>query len=165
MKLEEFDKNKLINKQFDISSNSNCKLLIVKSKYNELLTNSICNGIFNELKTTNMDQNLMGLENIPGGAFEIPLATKRLINKIKPEIVIAVACIIKGDTKHYEFLSSTVINALRNVSFETNIPVINGIITTETIDQAISRVGKEYNKGKDFANTAINLLKYYSNIT
>ena len=107
----------------------------------------------------------MGLENIPGGAFEIPLATKRLINKIKPEIVIAVACIIKGDTKHYEFLSSTVINALRNVSFETNIPVINGIITTETIDQAISRVGKEYNKGKDFANTAINLLKYYSNIT
>jgi len=165
LKIEKLDENKLVSRQIEIHSNLLCKILIVKSKYNEILTNSICNGIVNELTLSNVDQNAMGLENIPGGAFEIPLATKRLISKIKPKIVIAVACIIKGDTKHYEFLSSTVINALRNVSFETNTPVINGIITTETLDQAISRVGEEYNKGKDFANTAINLLKYYSNIT
>ena len=90
MKIEKLDENKLVSRQIEIHSNLLCKILIVKSKYNEILTNSICNGIVNELTLSNVDQNAMGLENIPGGAFEIPLATKRLISKIKPKIMLNV---------------------------------------------------------------------------
>ena len=92
--------------------------------------------------------------------------TKSIINlrNIKPEVVIVIGCIIKGDTQHYEFLSSTVINALRNISLEANIPIVNGIITTETAQQAIDRAGTKLNKGKDFAETAVNIRKYYQNL-
>lgn len=161
MKVDNIDKSRLITCPIEVSSNLRSKILIIKSKYNELLTDSITNGIVNELTLLNVDIDQVGLENIPGGAFEIPLAAKRLINLIKPDIAVVVACIIKGDTSHYEFLSSTAINAIRNVSFETDTPIINGIITTETIEQAISRAGNEHNKGKDFANTIIDLIKYY----
>ena len=74
---------------------------------------------------------------------------------------IALGCIIKGETKHYEFLAATVMNALRNISFETDTPIINGVLTTETIEQAVARAGKELNKGKDFARTANDLQDYY----
>ena len=162
MKTKKINKNELIDSSIIIENYLNSKVLIIKSEYNNLLTNSICNGILNELSEMNINENTIGLVSIPGGAFELPLATTRLIEKIKPKAVIVVGCIIKGDTKHYEFLASTVINALRNVSFETDTPIINGVLTTETTEQAIARAGKNLNKGKDFAKTAIDLLNYYN---
>ena len=66
-------------------------------------------------------------------------------------------CIVKGDTKHDEYLSSTVINGLRNLSLEYKIPVINGILTTDTIQQAIDRAGKKYDKGRDFASSSLTM--------
>ncbi len=79
----------------------------------------------------------------------------------------AVGCVIKGETKHDEYISSTVINALRNLSLEYKVPVINGIITTLTYKQAIDRAGKKYHKGKDFASslqTIIDLIKVSDSI-
>ena len=82
MKVDNIDKSRLITCPIEVSSNLRSKILIIKSKYNELLTDSITNGIVNELTLLNVDIDQVGLENIPGGAFEIPLAAKRLINLI-----------------------------------------------------------------------------------
>ena len=91
------------------------------------------------------------------GAFEVPLTAKLIIEKFKPKQILALGCIIKGDTKHDEYLSSTVINGLRNLSLEYKIPVINGILTTDTMQQAIDRAGKKYDKGRDFSNSSVTM--------
>ena len=161
MKTEKIDKKKLIESSIKIEECKGSQILILKSQYNNLLTTSICNGALNELIVLGINQGMIRVKTIPGGAFELPLATKRFITQIKPEIVIVIGCIIKGETKHYEFLASTVMNALRNISFETDTPIINGVLTTETIEQAVARAGKELNKGKDFARTAKDLQDYY----
>ena len=161
MKTEKIDKKKLIESSIKIEECKGSQILILKSQYNNLLTTSICNGVLNELIVLGINQSMIRVKTIPGGAFELPLAAKRFITQIKPEIVIVIGCIIKGETKHYEFLASIVMNALRNISFETDTPIINGVLTTETIEQAVSRAGKELNKGKDFARTTNDLRDYY----
>ena len=70
----------------------------------------------------------------------------------------------KGNTKHNEYLSSTVINGLRNLSLEYKIPVINGILTTDTIQQAINRAGTKYDKGRDFADSSVSMHKIINKI-
>ena len=82
-------------------------------------------------------------------------ALSLIIEKYKPKQILALGCIVKGDTKHDEYLSSTVINGLRNLSLEYKIPVINGILTTDTMQQAIDRAGKKYDKGRDFSNSSV----------
>ena len=161
MKTEKIDKKKLIESSIKIEECKGSQILILKSQYNNLLTTSICNGVLNELIVLGINQSMIRVKTIPGGAFELPLAAKRFITQIKPEIVIVIGCIIKGETKHYEFLAATVMNALRNISFETDTPIINGVLTTETIEQAVARAGKELNKGKDFARTTNDLRDYY----
>ena len=97
MKTKKIDKNELIDSSIIIENYLNSKVLIIKSEYNNLLTNSICNGILNELSEMNIKENTIGLMSIPGGAFELPLATKKLIEKTKPKVVIVVGCIISPD--------------------------------------------------------------------
>lgn len=168
MKIKDINKVDLIERSIKIEGEDSLKLgskiFIVKSNYNSLLNISITNGIINELNDIGVPQKEIGLLTVPGGAFELPLAIKELIEKMKPSVVIAVGCIIKGETKHYEFLSSTVINALRNISFETKTPIINGILTTETIEQAVKRAGKKINKGQDFARAAIEIKDFYKKL-
>mgnify|MGYP003956007925 FL=1 len=76
------------------------------------------------------------------------------MQKYNPDIVLAIGCIIKGDTKHNEYLASTIINALKNLSLEFTTPIINGVLTTENTQQAIDRAGKKYRKGCEFASNA-----------
>ena len=82
-----------------------------------------------------------------------------ILSKHKPDIILALGCIIKGDTKHDEYLSSSVINGLRNLSLEFEKPIINGVLTTNTEQQAIDRAGVELSKGSEYAKTRDSLLK------
>ncbi|MBH44207.1 MAG: 6,7-dimethyl-8-ribityllumazine synthase [Gammaproteobacteria bacterium] len=164
MKLDNFDTSSLINENgLDFEDQHGTSIYIIKSQYNQKLVNSISCSVRRTLAELGITSDEIGIQTIPGGVFELILAIKRIINLrvTKPDIVIAIGCIIKGDTQHYEFLSSTVINAIRNISLETDTPIINGIITTETLQQAIDRVGTKMNKGKDLAETAINIKDYY----
>tara|TARA_B100000029_G_scaffold387282_1_gene383268 strand:- start:505 stop:1020 length:516 start_codon:yes stop_codon:yes gene_type:complete len=167
MKLDTFDISTLIDGEGpDFEDKFGTSIYIVKSAYNKQLVDSIFCSTRHMLSDLGIMNSEIGIQTIPGGVFELVLATKSIINlrNIKPEVVIVIGCIIKGDTQHYEFLSSTVINALRNISLEANIPIVNGIITTETAQQAIDRAGTKLNKGKDFAETAVNIRKYYQNL-
>ena len=172
MKIKNIDKNKLIKETASINKIlSRCRnkdildgegIAIIKSEYNKLITNSIRNGIVYELIKLGMKHNeIMIPRSIPGGAFELPLMTRNLLRgwNYNP-VVIVVGCIIKGETKHHEYLSASVMNAIRNVSFETNVVIVNGILTTETVEQAVARAGKELNKGREFAKTAFDLMNY-----
>ena len=145
--------------EFQKNSNKNLDIAILYSNYNLSINKSLVNGFLNELSDKNYNGNITYLE-VPGGAFEIPVFCKSIINKHRPLIVLTVGCIIKGDTKHYDFLSSSVTNALMNLSVETNTPILNGILTVEYNSQAIERAGSKLNKGKEFADAALKILNF-----
>ena len=76
------------------------------------------------------------------------------------KVCLIVGCIIKGETQHYEFLSSTVTNAIRNVSFRNETPILNGILTVENEQQAIDRASKKMDKGSEFAITSLEIINF-----
>ena len=139
---------------------SESKTIIISTSYHKEITGSMAYSFIKHLydppsimKSYAGD---IGFIEAPG-SFEVPLVAKLIIEKYKPKQILALGCIVKGDTKHDEYLSSTVINGLRNLSLEYKIPVINGILTTDTMQQAIDRAGKKYDKGRDFANSSVTM--------
>ena len=144
-------KNDLSNKDFDI--------FVFYSDYNISINQSLLYGYLNCLKI-NRFEGLVGILKVPGGAFELPLLTSKIIRKYKPKVCLIVGCIIKGETQHYEFLSSTVTNAIRNVSFENETPILNGILTVDNEQQAIDRAGKKMDKGSEFASASLEIMNF-----
>ena len=136
-------------------------ILVFYSDYNLTINQSILYGYLNCLKM-NRFEGTVGTLKIPGGAFELPLLTSKIIRKYSPKLCLVVGCIIKGETQHYEFLSSTVTNAIRNVSFENNTPILNGILTVENEQQAIDRAGKKMDKGSEFASASLEIINFNS---
>ena len=134
-------------------------ILVFYSDYNLTINQSLMYGYLNCLKM-NRFEGLVGILKVPGGAFELPLLASKIIRKYSPRLCLIVGCIIKGETQHYEFLSSTVTNAIRNVSFENNIPILNGILTVENEQQAIDRAGKKMDKGSEFASTSLEIMNF-----
>ncbi len=128
------------------------KTIIISTSYHKEITGSMAYSFIHSSCFPIMSE--IGFIEVPG-AFEVPLTVKLIIEKYKPEQILALGCIIKGDTKHDEYLSSTVINGLRNLSLEYKIPIINGILTTNTMQQAVDRAGKKYDKGRDFASSSV----------
>ena len=134
-------------------------IIVLYSEYNSSINKSLLNGYLNSLQE-NKFKGIIGIIKVPGGAFELPLFTSKIIRKYDSKICLVIGCILKGDTQHYEFLSSTVINAIRNVSFDTDTIILNGILTVENNKQAIDRAGKKYNKGSEYANASIKILNF-----
>ena len=134
-------------------------ILVFYSDYNLTINQSILYGYLNCLKAKKFE-GLVGILKVPGGAFELPLLTSKVLRKYNPKICLVVGCIIKGETQHYEFLSSTVINAIRNVSFENDTPILNGVLTVDNEQQAIDRAGKKMDKGSEFARASLELMNF-----
>ena len=89
----------------------------------------------------------------------MPLATQFIAEKEKVSSVISLGAIVKGDTPHFDFISNTCLEGLQNVALKTNVPVICGVLTTNTIEQAIERSNPDkMNKGKEFALTAMSMV-------
>ncbi len=142
-----------------VSSLKKIDIIVLYSDYNISINKSLLNGYLNSLQDSKY-RGSIAIMKVPGGAFELPLLTLKIIKKYKPKICLVIGCIIKGDTKHYEFLSSTVINAIRNISFDTTTPILNGILTVENNQQAIDRAGIKMNKGSEYANVSIDILNF-----
>ena len=147
------------NNTTNVSSNRGFDIFVFYSDYNISINQSLLYGYLNCLKK-NKFEGLVGILKVPGGAFELPLLTSKIIRKYKPKICLVVGCIIKGETQHYEFLSSTVTNAIRNVSFENETPILNGILTVDNEQQAIDRAGKKMNKGSEFASVSLKIISF-----
>ena len=139
--------------------NSEIDIVVLYSDYNSTINQSMLNGYLNFMNEQKYDGTI-GMLKIPGGAFELPLLSSKIIRKFKPKLGIVLGCIVKGESQHYEFLSSTVTNAIRNISFENDIPILNGILTVESDQQAIDRAGKKLNKGAEYADASLGILNF-----
>jgi 6,7-dimethyl-8-ribityllumazine synthase len=145
----------------DLLKLTNKRTIIVSTSYHKYITGSMATDFIDH-----SGENISNIGFIESpGAFELPLIIKMILSKHKPDIILALGCIIKGDTKHDEYLSSSVINGLKNLSLEFEKPIINGVLTTNTEQQAIDRAGIKFKKGSEYAKTRENLLNIIKTIT
>tara|TARA_B100000579_G_scaffold177411_1_gene144603 strand:- start:3257 stop:3718 length:462 start_codon:yes stop_codon:yes gene_type:complete len=130
---------------------------IVYTSWNVDIVQDLLNETKKELLNQGVHEKNIVIKEVPG-AFELPLAAQ-LLAKENASSVIALGAIIKGDTPHFDFISNACLNGLQNVALETNIPIICGVLTTNTADQAIERSHPDkMNKGKEFAISAMNMV-------
>lgn len=138
------------------------KFGIVIGRFNEFITGKLLTGAKDSLIRHDVAENDIEVMWVPG-AFEIPLAAKRMANTGKYDAVITLGAVIRGATPHFDYVSSEVAKGVASVSLQSDVPVIFGVLTTDSIEQAIERAGtKAGNKGWEAGVTAIemaNLLK------
>ncbi len=140
----------------------NQKIGIIVGRFNEFIGSKLLSGAIDGLKRHGISEENIEITWVPG-AFEMPLIAKKMAKTKKYDAVICLGAVIRGATPHFDYVSSEVSKGIANVSLETEIPVIFGVLTTDTIEQAIERAGtKAGNKGYEAAVSAIelsNLLK------
>lgn len=138
------------------------KFGIVVGRFNEFIVSKLLSGALDALTRHGVDQNDIEVVWVPG-AFEIPLIAKKLVNSERFDGIICLGAVIRGATPHFEYVSSEVSKGIAKVSLDSQMPVIFGVLTTDTIEQAIERAGtKAGNKGYEAAVSAIemaNLMK------
>jgi 6,7-dimethyl-8-ribityllumazine synthase len=136
----------------------NIKVALVASRFNEFIVSKLISGAVDGLKRHNVCDDDITLAWVPG-AFEIPLIASKLAKSGKYDAVICLGAVIRGATSHYDYVCNEVSKGVAHVSLETGIPVLFGVLTTDTIEQAIERAGtKAGNKGYDCALSAIEMI-------
>lgn len=137
------------------------KFGIVAGRFNEFITSKLIDGCVDALVRHGASENDIELAWVPG-SFEIPAAAKKMAAGNKYDAVIALGCVIKGDTPHFDYVAAEVSKGVAAVGLESGKPVIFGVLTTDTIDQAIERAGtKAGNKGADAACAAIEMVNLF----
>lgn len=140
------------------------KVAIVVSRFNDFITNRLLDGAKDTLVRHGVEDSNIDVAYVPG-AFEIPLVSKKLAQKGEYGAVITLGCVIRGATSHYDYVCNEVAKGVSKANDVSDIPVIFGVLTTESIEQAVERAGtKAGNKGAEAAVSAIemaNLLKQF----
>ncbi|WRN62285.1 6,7-dimethyl-8-ribityllumazine synthase [Staphylococcus aureus] len=138
------------------------KVAIVVSRFNDFITGRLLEGAKDTLIRHDVNEDNIDVAFVPG-AFEIPLVAKKLASSGNYDAIITLGCVIRGATSDYDYVCNEVAKGVSKVNDQTNVPVIFGILTTESIEQAVERAGtKAGNKGAEAAVSAIemaNLLK------
>lgn len=133
------------------------KFCIIASRFNDFITKELIRGCLDTLIRHGAEENNLAVVWTPG-AFEIPLLAQKLAKSKSYDAIICLGAVIRGSTPHFEYIASEVAKGIARVSLEVGLPVIFGIITADTIEQAIERAGtKEGNKGRDAALSAIEM--------
>lgn len=152
---------KVIEGIYDASDKS---YAIVVSRWNQFVVSKMLDGALDALKRNSADEEKITIVYCPG-SFEIPLTVQKLANSGKYDAVIALGAVIRGSTPHFDYISAEVTKGVAHVSLETGIPCIFGVLTTDTIEQAIERAGsKSGNKGFEAAITAIEMANLISQL-
>lgn len=135
----------------------NLKISIILSRFNDSLGNILLENTIETLKKLNVSEKNIQITKVPG-ALELPLTAKLIAIKQKPDAIIALGIVIKGDTSHYDHVCTETHRGLMKVSLKTETPVVFGVITAFTKKQAVDRVEKnKLNKGKEYAETAVEM--------
>ncbi len=152
---------KTINGQLNSSGK---KFALVVSRFNEFITNKLVSGCIDMLVRHGAKEEDITAVWVPG-AFEIPAVAKKLAESSKYDAVICLGCVIRGSTPHFDYVSAEVSKGVASVGISSKVPVVFGVLTTDSIEQAIERAGtKSGNKGSDAAVTAIEMTNLYSQI-
>ncbi len=133
------------------------KFAVVVSRFNDFINTKLLDGAVGNLTRHGVTDNDITVIWTPG-AFEIPLVAKKLAESGKHDVVIALGCVIRGATAHFEYVAGEAAKGIGQAAMQTGVPIIFGVLTTDTIEQAIERAGtKAGNKGSDAALAAIEM--------
>ena len=137
---------------------------IIVSRYNSFITKRLLEGAIDGLVRHGVKEEDIGVFWVPG-AYEIPITAQKVIQRGKYDAVICLGAIIRGETPHFDFVASESAKGITQIGLSSGVPVIYGIITTETLEQAIDRAGaKTGNKGTDAALSAIEMVNLFDQI-
>jgi 6,7-dimethyl-8-ribityllumazine synthase len=137
------------------------KFGIVASRFNDFISGRLIDGAVDALTRAGADEKDILIYKVPG-AFELPVTAKKLAKTAKFDAVICLGAVIRGATPHFEYISAEVTKGIASVGLETEVPVAFGVLTTDTIEQAIERAGaKAGNKGWDAAMSAIEMVDLF----
>ena len=146
---------------------STLKVGIVIARFNDLITNKILSGCLDCLKRHGLDtselSNQVDIAWVPG-SFELPIAAKTLMKKKSYDVVIALGAVIRGETSHYDVVISEASKGISQVSYENNVPIIFGVLTTDTMQQALERAGIKNNLGWNYGLQAIEMGSLIKNL-
>ena len=146
------------NSDFSIENPNKLKIACVISEWHSEITEKLFDGAKNTLMKNGILEKNISKINVPG-SFELVFACKNLIDK-NFDAVIAIGCIIQGETRHFEFVSNAVIDGIKDLNIISDIPVILCVSTDDNINQSIDRSGGKYNKGEDSAIAALKMIKF-----
>jgi len=140
------------------------KFGIVVSRYNELITKKLLEGALDALARHGTKEEDIEIVWVPGG-FEIPATASQLLKKDKFHAIICLGAVLRGDTPHYELISGQIARGIATLGMQSDIPIIFGVVTADTLEQAIERAGtKAGNRGWDAAISAMEMANLYSQI-
>ena len=146
---------------------STLKVGIVIARFNDLITNKILSGCLDCLKRHGLDTSNESKEVdivwVPG-SFELPIAAKTLIKNKNYDVIISLGAVIRGETSHYDVVISEASKGISQVSYENNVPIIFGVLTTDTMQQALERAGIKNNLGWNYALQAIEMGSLIKNL-
>jgi 6,7-dimethyl-8-ribityllumazine synthase len=133
------------------------RFAIVASRFNEFIVESLIRAAIETLQRHGASEKQIELVRVPG-AFEMPLTVKKLLAARRHDAVIALGAVIRGATPHFQYVAGECASGLSRVALETGVPIAFGVLTTDTIEQAVERAGaKSGNKGAEAAVTAIEM--------
>jgi 6,7-dimethyl-8-ribityllumazine synthase len=134
------------------------RFALVAARFNSAIVDNLVTGALDGLKRHGVADDAIDLVRVPG-SFEIPLVAQRLAASRKYVAVICLGAVIRGDTDHYDYVAGAAANGVARVALDTGVPVIFGVLTCDTLEQAVNRAGaKSGNKGFDAALTAIEMV-------
>ena len=140
------------------------KFAIVVSRWNQFVVSKLLDGALDALKRHNTNDADITVAYCPG-SFEIPIVVKKFAITGKYDAVIAIGAVIRGSTPHFEYIASEVTKGIANIALDTGVPCILGVLTTDTMEQAVERSGsKSGNKGFESALSAIEMACLFTNI-
>ena len=140
------------------------KIGIVAGRFNEFITSKLVGGAVDVLKRNDVNDENIDIAWVPG-AFEIPLITKKMAESKKYDAIITLGAVIKGSTPHFDYVCAEVSKGVAQISLQTGLPIMFGVLTTNNIEEAIERAGtKVGNKGSDVAFGALEMIDLIKNI-
>jgi 6,7-dimethyl-8-ribityllumazine synthase len=140
------------------------KLGIVVARFNSFISEKLLEGAIDSLVRSGVNESDIDVARVPG-AFEIPLIVQHMAKSGKYDAVICLGVVIRGATPHFDYVAGEVAKGSAQVMLDTGVPVLFGVLTTETIEQAIERAGsKAGNKGSDVAVAALEMINLISNL-
>ncbi|MBD3257202.1 6,7-dimethyl-8-ribityllumazine synthase [candidate division GN15 bacterium] len=140
---------------------SNVKLGLIVSRFNSLFTDQLLEGALDCLRRHGADEDSLTVVRVPG-AFEIPYVAARMAKSGDYDTVVCLGVVVRGDTPHFDYIATESSKGIAHIALETGVPVVYGLVTADTLEQAIERSGtKAGNKGWDAALSAIEMVNLY----
>lgn len=147
-----------------VFSASTAKFVLVAARFNSTIVDGLVAGAIDTLRRHGVSESSITVVKVPG-AFELPLAVKKVAGSGTADAIIALGCVIRGGTPHFDYVAGECASGLARVSLEHELPVAFGVLTTDTIEQAVERSGtKAGNKGVDAAMTALEMVSLLRHI-